>query len=82
MKTTWFKGVEDEQNKEDIRSSFKSSLVTRRRLAEILEGKVAEKLKSDQSIEGYDCPNWAYKVADSQGYNRAMNEIISLITEK
>jgi hypothetical protein len=82
MKTVWFKGIVDAQLKEDIRASYKSSLVARRRLAEMLAAKIEEKLKSDQSVDGYDCPNWAYKVADSQGYNRALNEVISIIMDK
>lgn len=82
MKTSWTKGVKDQQIKDDIRSSYKSSLVTRMRLAEIIEGKIDEKERSDMSAEGYECANWAYKMADSQGYKRALAEIISLITEK
>ena len=50
--------------------------------ADILEGKLDEKERSDMSADGYECANWAYKMADSQGYKRALAEIISLITEK
>ena len=82
MKTVWFKGIKDAQLKQDISASYKSALVARRRLAEMLAAKIDEKLRSDQNIEGYDCPNWAYKVADSIGYNRALNEVISIIMDK
>ena len=82
MKTAWIKGVLDKQIEQDIRSTFKSSLVVRRRLAEILEGKIYSKEQSGMCSDEYDCPNWAYKQADSQGYKRALSEIISLISEK
>jgi len=82
MKTTWTKGIKDAQSKEDIRASFKSSAVLRARLAEMLDVKIAEKERSNMNAEGYECANWAFKMADSQGYKRALIEIISLITEK
>ena len=81
MKTTWTKGM-DAQNKDEMKQSFKSSAVVRARLAAMLEEKMVEKERSDMNSEGYDCPNWAYMMADSQGYKRAMAEIISLISEK
>lgn len=81
MKTTWTKGM-DAQNKDEMKSSFKSSAIVRARLAEMLEAKITEKERSDMKADGYECANWAYKMADSQGYKRAMAEIISLILEK
>jgi len=82
VKTTWTKGVTDTQLCEDIKNAFQSSIVLRKRLAAILDDKTAEKERSDMNGEGYECPNWAYRMADSQGYKRALSEIISLITEK
>ncbi len=81
MKTTWTKGM-DAQNKDEMKQSFKSSAVIRARLAEMLEGKITEKERADMKADGYECANWAYKMADSQGYKRAMAEIISLLIEK
>ena len=82
MKTTWTKGVSDKQAKDEIRQSFKSSLFLRARLAEMLADKAEEKDRACMNTEGYECANWAYKMADAQGYKRALSEIISLITEK
>ena len=81
MKTTWTKGM-DAQNKDEMKASFKSSAVIRARLAEVLEDKISEKERADRKADGYECANWAYKMADSQGYKRAMAEIISLLIEK
>jgi len=82
MKTTWTKGVKDKQDKDEVRAAFKSSLFIRARLAEMLDAKIVEKDRAAMDAEGYDCANWAYKMADAQGYKRALSEIISLITEK
>lgn len=81
MKTNWTKGM-DAQTKDEMKSAFKSSAVVRARLAELIEGKLLEKERADMKADGYECANWAYKMADSQGYKRAMYEIISYITEK
>lgn len=81
MKTTWTKGL-DPQNKDEMKASFKSSAVVRARLADMLSAKVVEKEREDMKADGYECANWAYKMADSQGYKRAMAEIISLLNEK
>lgn len=77
MKTAWTAHVKDEQLKEDITSSFKSSTVIRRRLKEML------KRKSDSAVDltkdGYECSSWALKQADAIGYQRALKEIVSLL---
>ena len=82
MKTSWLKGIEDEQRKEDIDVSFKASGLIRGRLAEILTGKIDAKFNSMTSEEAFKEPNWELKQAADSAYVRAMKEIISLITEK
>jgi len=81
MKTVWTKG-KDKQEVDDIRSTFKASIVIRARLAEILDAKIVSKERACMDTEEYDCANWAYKQADAQGYKRALSEIISLINDK
>jgi len=80
-KTTWTAYVKDEDRKKEIEQSFRSSGVLRRRLIEMLERK--QRLKRESTIfeEGYDCPNWALKQADARGYERALHEVISLLTD-
>ena len=82
MKTVWMKGISDKQVKDDVRASFKASQLIRARLADILEGKSKEAERASMDADGYECANWAYKMADAQGYKRALNEIISLLIEK
>lgn len=82
MKTEWTKGVQDAQLVLDIKGNFKGSIVIRNRLSKMLNSKIDAAYRQSRSKEGYDSPNWAYKQADTQGYNRALSEIISLLIEK
>jgi hypothetical protein len=82
MKTVWTAGIEDEGLKKEVQASFKGSGIMRERLVDILKDKAESAVKAGRSKEAYDCPNWAYKKADEAGYNRALFEIISLISEK
>lgn len=78
MKTVWSKGLDD-QGKKDIKVSFDKGAFLRERLSNILKEKSDDADKDGRSKEGYDCPNWAYKQADMQGYKRALSEILSLL---
>jgi hypothetical protein len=78
MKTAWTAGLDDPQVKDDVIQSFKSCAVTRKRLQDICRSKMDKSFSL--SKEGYECPNWIYKQADTVGYQRAMHEIISLLS--
>jgi len=78
MKTSWLQGL-DEQGVKDIKSSFKASPRLRRRLTEICESKIDTSLSTTK--KQYDNPNWAYMQADNLGYRRALEEIISLLSD-
>lgn len=78
MKQSWTKGLDSDAEKE-IRMAFKSSLVLRRRLEKLIKDKEAEAIRVGRSKDGYDCPNWSYKQADTVGYTRALNDIINLL---
>jgi hypothetical protein len=79
MKLNWTKGIKDEESKADIISAFKSSSVLRKRLAQILEEKVSSKQRECMNVSNYEKNSWAFQQADSQGYLRALAEILSLI---
>ena len=81
MKTNWIAGLKGRE-KESMVGAYERSLLVRKKLKEIIEGKLESEAKSARSKEGYDSPNWAYKQADTQGYYRAMHEILSLIIDK
>jgi hypothetical protein len=80
MKVSWTKGLEKERVV-DVRQNFKEALVLRTRLSEMLEDKLSLSAKQSRSKEGYESPHWAYLQADSRGYERALADIIALISE-
>lgn len=81
MKQSWTKGLTPERVIE-IRKDFISSLATRRRLEEIINDKLRVSSTNTHSKENYALAGWPYLQADNIGYERALNEIISLISDK
>ncbi len=79
LQASWTKGLEKDAEI-DVRRNYAEALVLRRRLTEILEGKMRSSYLNAHSKEGYDSPNWAYQQADARGYERALHEIIKLIS--
>ena len=80
MKTSITKGIKDKQTVADLTSSFTASYRLRERLILLLNNKVHAKDAALLSDDSYDCANWAYKMADSQGYKKAISELISLLS--
>lgn len=80
MKTSWTKGL-DEQKVKDIRDLYKQSHIVRKRLQVILMELIEDKRKGQVLEALYDKPNWAYHQADRTGYERAIRDVIELISE-
>lgn len=78
MKTAWTKGLEPDA-KAEMKLHFNGGTQLRKRLGTMLNEKIDAKDREAMKDDAYDKANWAYKQADSQGYKRAMSEIISLI---
>lgn len=81
MKISWTQNL-DKELQVDIRQNFKESLVMRRRLEEMLLEKVVSSQRQGRSKAAYDNPNWPYLQADARGYERALQDVIELISEK
>lgn len=79
MKTILTKGLSKERAVE-LESDFKASAFFRERLAATLEDKVNTLRKEIRQKNAYDSPSWAYVQADYIGFERAIYEIISLIS--
>ncbi len=79
MKTILSKGLSKEQ-KVELESDFKASAFFRERLAATLEDKVNALRKKIRQENHYDSPSWALTQADYIGYERAVYELISLIS--
>lgn len=79
MKTVWTKGFTGKKL-EEVKKDFLSSSLIRERLQTLLEDKINASRKANISKDAYDISNWAYLQADGIGYERALNEVISLIS--
>lgn len=79
MKTVWTKGL-NAQEKEEMTNSFVSSAHARVRLYQIIEEKIEVKRRANVAEERYESPGWAYQQADAVGYERALREILSIIS--
>lgn len=74
MKEVWFSKKEDRDKvKQDIALAHNAF----KRLTDIL----SRKLKSNSSTD-YDKASWPFLQADTNGYNRALTEVLTLIKEE
>lgn len=78
MKTVLTKGLTTEQ-KEEIKRDFLASTLLRERLQAIIKEKGELAHKASITKDNYLSPNWAYLQADSVGYQRALEEVFSLL---
>lgn len=79
MKTSIIKGL-SEQQAEEMRQCFWHSAVLREQLKKVLSEKIDASNRIVRSKDAYNVPNWAYLQADAVGYERAMSEVMSLLT--
>lgn len=79
MKTILTKGLDDKKA-EELVSDFKASAFLRERLSVILSDKVDALRREVRTKTKYESPSWAYVQADYIGYERAIYEVISLIS--
>lgn len=80
MKKSWVQSLETQQAS-DVRANYVGSNIMRKRLVKMLQDKLDEACTTSRSKIGYDNPNWAYLQADVRGYERALQEVINLITD-
>lgn len=81
MKTVLTKGLSKDKA-EEITQDFKASAFLRERLMAILEEKIDALRREVRQKNSYDSPSWAYVQADYIGYERAIYEVISLISSE
>lgn len=78
MKEVWTKGLSSGAVKE-MELAYRSALVLRKRLTEVLEDKQRKKINASLNDKTYDTQNWAYKQADRQGYATAIKDVLALL---
>lgn len=79
MKTSLANTPNEELNRQ-ITQEFIASKAFRERLIAVLDGKRASLRKDTIARTSYDSPSWAYVQADNNGYERAISEVISLLS--
>jgi hypothetical protein len=81
MKSTLTAGLTGQQL-DDLKQEYFSSPHLRQRLTEILNTKIETGRTFATSKDRYDSPSWAMIQADAIGYERALREVISLLSSK
>jgi hypothetical protein len=81
MKTVLTAGLSPEHALE-LTQEFKHSYKLRERLSSILKDRNDSSRVRTRSVKSYERPSWAFEHADSIGYERAIFEIISLLSEE
>lgn len=79
MKTSWTQGL-DKERAIEIRKDFVGGALLRARLQKLLEDKINNVRVKSRAGSTYDNPNWALVQADTIGYEKALSEVISLIS--
>jgi len=76
MHLAWLKGLKgpDKERRKDVVLSYRNAFDD---LKNILEGQL-----EIVPLPDYDSPSWAYKQADTNGHNRALESVIRLINIK
>lgn len=80
MKTILNKGLNTEQ-KELMKKDFIGSVFLRRQLSAIINEKIESARTASISVKAYEDPNWSFRQADNVGYERALSEVISLLSD-
>lgn len=81
MKTVWTKGLTG-QALIEVKADYVGAHAIRKRLAAIMQDKADARRKASIAESSYDNSNWALKQADAIGYERAISELISLISDE
>lgn len=79
MKLTLLQGLEKDAIPE-MKGRFKEAHLLRKRIVEVLNDKIESKRTSVS--RDYNNPNWNNHVAHAFGYEEALKEVISILSEK
>jgi len=74
MQAIWFNGTKDEKE----RDAVKQDIALAQNALKRMKGILVKKQKSNLSTD-YDKASWPFLQADTNGYNRALLEVLKLI---
>jgi hypothetical protein len=75
MQEIWFNGAKTKEDRAKVKQDIGLATSAFERLEKILSTKV----KDGTSLDNYGVANWPYLMADLNGYNRALTEVLKLI---
>lgn len=75
----WYSHIKGEEEVEEFKQRIKLASPVLQRLKKISEERIAT--ANANHTNQYDQASWAYKQADLNGYNRAMNELIKYLED-
>ena len=81
MQTRWFKGL-NEQEEKDLRAGLVASDTVLRRLGQLLQEDLTVSAAAQLSGVQYESPSWAYQQADFIGQQRVYTKILRLINKE
>lgn len=81
MISKWTAGLTPEQ-KAELEANYKASALLRERLKDIITQEVDTQRRNTRKAEAYADASWAFRQADSIGYERALFKILSYISDK
>jgi len=76
MDSRWTRGLKGPDKTQRV-AEVKTFRIAFSSLREILEKEFKTTKESD-----YECPSWSHKQADTNGYNRALTNVLHLIKEE
>jgi hypothetical protein len=81
MKQTWVNNLSEDEAVV-IRQEYIAAALLRRRLTALLTDKIDTNRSTSRNKSEYEKPAWPYLQADAMGYERAVVEVISLLSDK
>jgi hypothetical protein len=81
MKQSWLNGIPEDRVQE-VKRDYEGSYGMRKRLIELLDVKLKASNSFSRSKDNYEKAGWPYLQADAIGYERAILDVISLISDK
>ena len=78
MQEIWFSGIHgsDQDGREKVKQDFGLAFGAFKRLTAILEAR-----KKEPAVKDYDKGAWPFYQTDTNGFNRALTEVLNLIKE-
>lgn len=81
MKSSLTKGL-NEQERMEVTQEFIASAHFRKHFCSLLRERASAHRTNAGGLAAYDSPNWALRQADLIGYERAILEVISLLSSE